>query len=422
LLADGGARDAGKADMTGPAAGLPAASPDEVLALVARLCHALDTERVPLADALGRVLREPVCAPEDQPPFDRSSVDGYAVRLDDGATRFRIVDEIRAGQWKPRCLQPGEAVRIATGAALPGEDLQVVMREDAQVDGNTLCVVGSDGHRNIRFRGEDARTGQVLVETGTRLQAGALALLASAGCAHPLVTALPRALHVATGHEIVPPDQTPAQGQIRDSNSTLVRAFLEQRGVRTEQVAAGEELSALQSAICRPPLDREPDLLLISGGASVGEHDFTRQVLEQGGFTVHVSRTTARPGKPLIVAQRRGTIAFGLPGNPLAHFVCLNLYVRAALEALAGRVGGVEPTFETGVLAQDLVAEGPARETFWPARWTVRDGAVTLRPLRWRSSGDLTALASANGLIRVTAGTGRVECGSRVQFVSTQPP
>lgn len=402
--------------MTLPAANNCAASASEVLKLVREICRPLATERVSLTNAAGRVLREPICAPEDQPPFDRSSVDGFAVRLDDAAARFRVVDEIRAGDWKPRQLQPGEALRIATGGALPGDGLQVVMREDAEREGNFISVTRRDAERHIRFRGEDARAGQILVEPGIRLQPGTLGLLASVGCVQPLVTKLPRVLHLATGNEIVPPEQTPQHGQIRDSNSTLVGAFLDQWRIQPTQLRVAEDEAAARAALAGSA--READLILISGGASVGEHDFTRHLLEQFGFTIHVSKTTARPGKPLIVAQHGNTVAFGLPGNPLAHFVCLNLYVRMALEAFAGRPA--ESVFQTGVLMTELPADGNARETFWPAHWRLHDGVATLTPLRWSSSGDLTSLASANALIRVTAGAQRLERSGRVEFVSTE--
>ncbi|MBI5387248.1 MAG: molybdopterin molybdotransferase MoeA [Verrucomicrobia bacterium] len=398
----------------------PSASADAVLALVRESCRPLEPERVPLRDALGRVLREPVGAPEDQPPFDRSAVDGCAIRLDESSNQFRIVDEIRAGDWKPRQLRPGEAVRIATGGALPGDGLQVVMKEDVQAEGALIRLTRREAGRNIRFRGEDARAGQVLVENGTILQPGTLGLLASLGCARPLVTRLPRVLHAATGNEIVPPEQTPQRGQIRDSNSTLVRAFLKQWGVEPTQLRVPEDEAAAKSAIGNPPSTIDSaDLLLLSGGASVGEHDFTRRLLEDLGFVVRVSKTTMRPGKPLIVAQRGHAMAFGLPGNPLAHFVCLNICVRAALDGFSGRPS--EPSVQRGVLAADLDAGANVRETFWPARWQLRDGAAVLTPLRWSSSGDLTALASANALLRVARGAARLAQGSPVEFISTLP-
>jgi molybdopterin molybdotransferase len=392
----------------------------EVLALLARICPPLAPERVSLAEALGRTLHEPARAAEDQPPFDRSAFDGYAVRLDDPTTRFRVVDEIRAGDWKPRLLGPGDAVRIATGGALPSEGLQVVMREDTQREGEWVTILRRDAERNIRSRGEDAQAGQVLIEAGLVLGPGSLALMASLGCAQPLVTRLPRVLHVATGNEIVPPEQTPAPGQIRDSNSTLVRAFLRRWGIEPEQCRVPETQSAAETAIAnRPgPILAGLDLLLISGGASVGEQDFTRPLLEALGFTIHVSATTARPGKPLIVAQHGSTVAFGLPGNPLAHFVCLNLYVRGALRALTARPA--EPPFHTGTLAAELEGGGNSRDTFWPSRWSLVEGTATLAPLRWSNSGDLTSLATANALIRVPAGTERLPRGSRVEFAATE--
>jgi molybdopterin molybdotransferase len=197
-----------------------------------------------------------------------------------------------------------------------------------------------------------------------------------------------------------------------------VRAFFGQWGIALEQARVGEDRAAIASVLRGPDAAPAPDLLLISGGASVGEHDFTRQLLEAAGFTIHVSKTTARPGKPLIVAQCGGTLAFGLPGNPLAHFVCLNLYVRAALEALAGQSHRTQ--FTPGVLATDLAAGGNARETFWPARWSLQDGVAMLTPQRWSSSGDLTSLANANALIRVLSGAEICQRGSRLDFIRTE--
>jgi len=397
-----------------------ARTPAEVVALLQTLCMPLEAERVPLSDAGGRCLRESVSADQDQPAFDRSAMDGYALRLDDPSKTLRTVDTIRAGEWKPRLLQRGEAVGIATGGALPEDGLQVVIREHVRVEGDTIFVLRRDKDRNIRFRGEDARAGQVLVEAGTVLEPGTLGLLASVGCTNPWVTRPARVLHVVTGNEIVAPDQRPGYAQIRDSNSTLVRAFLDKWRVLPTQLKVGEDESEVERAL-QDSSSASPDwdLILISGGASVGEHDFTRRILERGGWCVHVGKTTARPGKPLIVAQRGRTVAVGLPGNPLAHYVCLNLYVRAVLATLAGLPPSAQASFQAGVLAEGLRVGAPARETFWPARWSLRDGTIVLRPLRWTSSGDLTSLATANALIRVGSGVTRLEEGQTVKFVFT---
>lgn len=391
---------------------------DETIAVIRERCRPLETESVALDEAQGRVLREPVRADSDQPPFDRSSMDGYAVRLDDRSESFRVVDRIRAGDWKPRELKSGEAVQIATGGALPGDGLQVVMKEDVRVAGDRILVLDRDAERNIRFRGDDAKEGEVRVEGGTRLSSGALALMASVGCTRPQLTRQPRVLHLATGNEIVPPDQRPGCGQIRDSNTTLVHAFLAQFGIEPTQLRVAEDRAVIQSAMRNPQSAiREVDVLLISGGASVGEHDFTRSLLEELGYTVHVNRTTTRPGKPMIFGTRGNTAAFGLPGNPLAHFVCLNLYVRQALWRFSGETR--PPEFNVGVLAADTAVDANERETLWPARLEVAEGEARLNLLRWQSSGDLTSLAAANALVRVPPNQGPLSRGARLPFLST---
>jgi molybdopterin molybdotransferase len=392
---------------------------EQVLARVRAGCRPLEAEGVALDRAAGRVLREVVCAPENQPPFDRSAVDGFAVRLDDPATEFSIVDDIRAGDWKPRRLQPGTAVRIATGGALPCDGLQVVMKEGVQLVGARVRLLRRDTSRNIRSRGEEARAGQVLLKPGTVLRPGSLALLASLGQVQPLVTRRPRVLHVATGNEIVPPDQVPQQGQIRDSNSTLVRAFLGSFDVEPAQLRVADDRAQTRAAMGDRP--QAVDLLLVSGGASVGEHDFTGVLLEESGFRIDFRRTNTRPGKPLIFATREdGALAFGLPGNPLAHFVCLNLFVRAALEKLAGLPE--RNFFSTAVLAGEVRSDGDSRETLWPARVKVAGGCAEATPLPWCSSGDLTALAAANALLHLPAGCQVLSAGAEVAFASTLTP
>jgi molybdopterin molybdotransferase len=389
-------------------------SAEEVRTLISGLCLPLPAERVKLDTAQGRVLREPVLAQEDLPAFDRSSVDGYLIRRNDSCDRFAVVDEIRAGDWSSRTLVSGEAMRISTGGAVPSRDLAVVMKEDVRVENGSIQLLSRERLDNVRFRGEDAKAGKELIRSGTVLTAGASALLASVGVVEPLITRLPRVVHLATGNELVAPDQVPAAGQIRDSNSTLVRQFLAQWSIVPEQKRVREEESHLREALAGMPT--ETDLLLISGGASVGEHDFTRRLLEEAGFRIQVSRTNARPGKPLIVANRGHTLAFGLPGNPLAHFVCLNIYVRAALERWSGALEHTK--FLIGTLAAPLSAPGP-HETFWPARSASAHGIITISPLRWSSSGDLTSLAEADCILYLPTNSAPLPAGAAVQFLST---
>lgn len=392
------------------------ATASELLACVRSRCTPLESERCNLADALGRVLREPAIAPSDQPVCDRSTVDGYAVRRDSEASTFRVVDRIRAGEWKPRRLEFDEAVRVATGAALPADELRVVMQEDVESKEDRITVLRPDSDRHVRRRGEEAQAGQTLIVPGRLLRAGGLALLASLGMTRPLVSRRCRVLHLATGDEIVAPDLNPAPGQIRDSNSTLVSAFLARWGVVPVQQRVGESPTGLRDAL--QAMEDSYDLVLISGGASVGEHDFTPAVLQETGFEIAIRKTRVRPGKPLIVAQRGALLAFGLPGNPLAHFVCLNVYVRAALENWAGRTNSSNSTF--GVLSASVPAGDRDRETFWPARTEHRERATVVKPLPWSSSGDLTSLAEANALIWLPAGHPPLAQGQPVEFLPVE--
>ncbi len=395
---------------------VPARSVDGALADIRLRCAPLPPTRAPLAEAFGLVLRETVCAPDDLPAFDRSAVDGFAVRCDDSATEFRVVDSLRAGDWKPRALQPGEAVRIATGAALPGDGLQVVMQGDTQREGDLVRVLRRDAALHVRFRGEDLRAGQALVHDGARLDAGALALLATVGHVAPLVSPRLRVLHLTTGDEVVPPNQAPRPGQVRDSNSILIRSLLRDWPCDVTHRHLPEDFETALLVLDEGRA-ANADLLLVSGGASVGERDFTRALLERLGFEIVFGRIKARPGKPTIFGVNGHRVAFGLPGNPLAHFVCFHLDVATALGRLLG--AAELPQFLPGKLAVELRDEPCPRETLWPARLEWTGFAPVLRPLRWRSSGDITCLAQANALIRVPAGCGVLDAEEEVEFLPT---
>jgi molybdopterin molybdotransferase len=390
---------------------------DEAMAEIQSHCRPLPAVRTPLAEALGRVLRETICAPEDLPPVDRSTRDGYAIRADDASKTFSVVDTIHTADWKPRQLKPGEAVRVATGAALPCGGLRVVMQEHAERDGDKLRVVRRENSTNVRLRGEEVRQGQPLVSAGTKLNPGALAILATVGNVNPLVSPRLRILHFTTGDEIVTPDQTPKPGQIRDSNSILLRGLLQNYPCDVEQGHLPENFEQAKAALRTPHSAlRNMDVLLISGGASVGETDFTRALLEQLGFEIVFSQVNLRPGRPLIFGVNGPRVAFGLPGNPLSHFVCFHF---AIATALAGLTGGKPPEFLRGQLAEKFDDKPCPRETLWPARWEWNDATPRLRPLAWASSGDITCLTAANALVRVPANCAGLDNGAKVDFLPT---
>lgn len=375
---------------------------EEVWDLLRSRVSAREAVETELADALGAVLREDVRAPEDQPAFDRSAVDGFVVRADDTSESFRLVGEIRAGDGRGQTFAAGEAMRIATGAVVP-EGGEVIMLEDAEVSGDVVRFARR-GFDHVRRRGEDAKVGDVIASAGTLIGAGTIGLLASVGCVRPIVTRGLDALHVATGNEIVGAEQSPAAGQVRDSNSPLVAAWARSRLLRIRQKRVGEDADSLRRAI-----EGHRDLLLVSGGASVGGHDCTEEVLDAAGFEILVTKVAVRPGKPLIVGRRGGEWAFGLPGNPLSHFVCLHVFVDAALSMMRG--GPTAPLLRKARVSSSIA--GNPRETWWPAGEET-DG---LHPLPWASSGDLTALATADALVRVPSFG--LAVGAEAEFIRT---
>ena len=399
---------------------LPASRPhaaiyslEEAMAEIRSRCQRLPAVRAPLAEAFGRVLCETICAPEDLPPFDRSARDGYAILTDDTAEYFQIVDTLHAVDWKPRSLQPGQTVRVATGTALPCGGLRVVMQEHVERDGDRIRVLKQERVTNIRLRGEDVKAGQPLVQAGVRLNAGALALFATAGCTRPLVSPRPRVAHFTTGDELVPPHQTPGPGQIRDSNSSLIRELLQHTPCDLEQTHLSDDFDTAWRQL-DPERLAHVDLILVSGGASVGVRDFTRPLLERLGFEIVFGQVNVRPGKPLIFGIDGMRAAFGLPGNPLSHFVCFHF---AVARALARMTGEDPPAFLRALLAAELDDAPCPRETLWPARLEWNAGAPRLRPLAWASSGDLTCLPAANALIRVPANQGSLMAGIEVDFL-----
>ena len=410
---------------------------DDAIAEIQSHCQPLPAVRVPLAEAFGRVLRETVCAPEDLPDCDRSTRDGYAVLQNDASETFQVVDTLHAADWKPRELKTGEAVRTATGAPLPCENARVVMQENIERTGDQIKILKRDSALNLRRRGEDVRAGQPLMPAGARLDAGKLTLLATAGCAQPLVSPRLRVVHFTTGDEIIPPDQTPKPGQIRDSNSILIRGLLQHFPCELLHAHLPEDFEKAKHWVSAFSLQPSAfDLLLVSGGASVGDKDFTRALLEWLGFEIIFSQVNARPGRPLIFGVDGSRVAFGLPGNPLSHFVCFHLFVATALAKL---VGEAPKEFQRGTLAAKLDDAPCPRETLWPAKWHGRlarefqakeagsgnwklageTPAPLLVPLKWSSSGDVTCLAETNALIRVPANRGSIEAGAEVDFLPT---
>lgn len=387
-------------------------------ALHAVLAHArsLDAVALPLVQALGRTLRSDARGDLDSPPFDASAMDGYAARRADLAQPLRIVGESTAGRGFPGAIGPGECVRILTGAPVPPGADCIVKQEDTGRDGDNVRITHNAATPAfIRLRGENRRAGALVVPAGTRLGPPELAALAASGIARPEVSRAPRCVHVVTGDELVAPDRPPVGAQIRDSNSTLVAALLAQHGAElAAHLTVRDDLAAAQAALgALPP----HDVLLISGGASVGDRDIARPLLTALGYQPHFHGVNLRPGKPLLFATRGASLAFALPGNPVSHWVVFHLFVAPLLRFLETGVRNA-PARLTGRLADHAPLPPPdARHTYWPARAVIVDGRHELTPLPLASSGDSCGLVGANALLPLPPGGSSFIPGQAVEFL-----
>jgi len=309
---------------------------DEALALVLEWVQPLAAEDVPIARAAGRVVAELALAVTDLPPFDSSAMDGYAVRAADTPGHLTVVGHSAAGKPEARALGAGEAIVISTGAVVPDGADAVVPVERTSGDVEVEGVRPGD---NIRPRGGDARTGDVIVEHGDVLRPAQLGALAAAGVVTVRCTRRPRVSVLATGSELRGPGETLAPGEIYESNTVLLAAQLESAGAEATVLASvGDDESATRAALKR---GLESDVLVTSGGVSVGPHDLVRGALAELDAEEIFWRVAVRPGKPIAFAVRGGTLVFGLPGNPVSSLVGFELFVRPALLALQGaRVPG----------------------------------------------------------------------------------
>jgi len=383
---------------------------DDALALVLDWVQPLGGEDVAVARAAGRVVAEPALAVTDLPPFDSSAMDGYAVRAADTPGELTVVGHSAAGRPETRALGAGEAIVISTGAVVPeGADAVVpIERTSGEVE---VERVGPGD--NVRPRGGDARTGDVIAERGDVLRPAQLGALAAAGVATVRCTRRPRVSVLATGSELRAPGEVLAPGEIYESNTVLLAAQLESAGAEvTVLEAVGDEEHATRAAL---EGGLQSDVLVTSGGVSVGPHDLVRAALAALGAEEIFWRVAVRPGKPIAFAVRGETLIFGLPGNPVSSLVGFELFIRPALLGLqAARDPG--PPYLPGRLGA-AVERNEHRDELLRARTRITDDAVVLEPLTGQESHMIVRSAAASALVLVPRGTGALAAGAPVSYL-----
>ncbi len=379
----------------------------------------LPAESVRVRAAAGRVLAEDVRSIVDLPPFPSSAMDGYAVRAADLPGDLRIVGESAAGAPFVGLLGAGEAVAISTGAVVPdGADAVAPVESVVKNDNRVAIAQPLDAGASIRPRGGDVRAGDVVAPAGTRLGAPGIAGLAAAGIASVPCSRRPRVAVLATGSELVPPGEPLGSGQIYEANALMLAAALAVAGAEIVGApSVPDDETSLREALER---GLECDVLVTSGGVSVGEHDLVREVERELGVEESFWRVAIKPGKPLAFGTRGATLVFGLPGNPVSALVGAELFVKPALRALQG-ISEPLPRFEPGRLGTAL-RRNPERDAFARARVRYETDAVVLEPLRGQESHMIARASAADALVHVPRGNGELTAGAVVSWLRLNAP
>jgi molybdopterin molybdotransferase len=374
----------------------------------------LPAEDVAIDAALGRVLAEEVRSAGDLPPFDSSAMDGYAVAAGP-AGELPVVGESRAGRPAERALRPGEAMRISTGAAVPEGATAVVPVERVEVgDHGRVRVPETQPGDHIRRAGEDVREGAPVIAAGTELDPAGVAVLAALGHAQVRCGGVPRVAVLVTGDELVEPGRPLGPGQIRDSNAYALSAQAARAGARvTSRAIVRDERSATEEAFARAL--EEADVVIGSGGVSVGPHDHVKPALAALGVEERFWGVRLKPGKPTWFGSAAdGKLVFGLPGNPVSAMITFHLFARPALRALMGAdpSGGTRAT----ALLDVPVPRNANREEVVRCRLAAQDDGWHVAPTKEQGSHVLTSMLGAGAYALVPAGEGELAAGSRVEI------
>lgn len=384
-------------------------SVEEALARCLALAAPLGPETVPLAKAAGRWMCVPAVATRDQPPFDASAMDGYAVQGDPAiGARFKIIGEAVAGHAFSGIVGPGEAARIFTGAPVPKGASRVVIQEDVRREDGLITMTGTDQGTNIRPCGQDFRVGDSL--SPRRLRANDLALLAAMNIPAVTVTRRPVVALISTGDELVMPGEDPRPEQIIASNGFALKAMVEEAGGEARLLPIARDSEAELATVLA--LTEGADLIVTIGGASVGDHDLVGKV---AGLEHAFWKIAVRPGKPLMAGRLNGVPMLGLPGNPVSAIVCGHLFLLPMLRAMLGMP---DPAPRPGVALAgvDLPANG-VRAHYMRARLIAGEGLPVITPFDRQDSALLSILGEANALLLRPVNDGPLARGSRVPYL-----
>jgi molybdopterin molybdotransferase len=381
---------------------------EEALRVISSSRIPITVEEVPLIRALNRVLAGDLLSDIDMPPYDKSAMDGFACRKADLDNELQIVEEIPAGRVPVKSIAAGQCARIMTGAIVPQGADYVLMKEHAAILAFDLikCSRFSE-NTNICYQGEDVKSGDRLLSAGTRLLPAHLAIMAAAGCTRPEVFTLPKIAVISTGNELVEPDKKPGSGKIRNSNGIQLTAQVMQYGLHADYLGIIPDNREKLTEIMTSTL-KKYEVILISGGVSVGDYDFVPSVLQQQNVEILIHGMNVKPGKHLLFGKKENHFVLGLPGNPVSSFVLFEMLVKPLLNSLTGNAE--RPLWLSVPLAQPYSRKKDDTLFFIPV--SLSHG--TASPLEYHGSAHINAYCDAQGIMAIPVGVNSIKEGELV--------
>ncbi|UCF04024.1 MAG: molybdopterin molybdotransferase MoeA [bacterium] len=375
----------------------------------------LETEEVPIEQAYNRILAKDVTSDMDMPPFDKSAMDGYACRREDLGNELAVLEEIPAGYVPRRTISRNECAKIMTGGMVPeGADCVIMVEHTKKITDSTIVFTGKETKGNIRPKAHHVKKGSVVLARGAKLTVPRIAVAASYGCAIPLVSRRPKVGIIATGNELVEPHEKPPFSKIRNSNGYQICAHVASAGaVPTYYGIARDTEQSLDGMI--KTVKAANDVIIMSGGVSMGDYDLVPGLLEKNGFRLLFERVEIKPGRPTVFGVSDEAFCFGLPGNPVSTFVTFELLVKPFLYKLMGHT--FRPPFMPMLLDHDLTRKKADRTAWIPVVFTDNGGVAAIE---YHGSDHIHSLSKADGMICIPMGITEIKKGTTVHVRSIQ--
>lgn len=388
---------------------------EKAFEIVMDAARRLEAETVPLDSAHGRILAQDITSDMDEPSFDRSAMDGYACRQEDLGNELTVIEEIPAGYVPRKAIKRNQCAKIMTGGMVPeGADCVIMVEFTEKSSDNTIVFTGEKTKINIRPRAHHVKKGDVVLPKGIKLMVQHIAVLATFGCTSPLVSRRPRVGVIATGNELVDPGEQPPPSKIRNSNGYQICAHIASSGALPVYYGIARDTEQSLDELIKKT-KAENDVIILSGGVSMGDYDLVPGLLEKNGFELLFKKIDIKPGRPTVFGVSDTIFCFGLPGNPVSTYVTFELLVKPFLFKMMGHA--FKPVNIPMPLDQDIKRKKSNRTAWIPVTITGNGGVV---PLEYHGSDHIHSLSAADGMISIPVGITEIKKGTTVHVRSLQ--